>query len=78
MERSLRGLSTDTDSVMTSEESVMDRERGPCKEVKRRSRKEGDIMRERDGLGVKKDGVRRDRGRDESRAIEDEKVMRGE
>ena len=34
-------------------------------------------MREGDRLGVKKDGVRRDRGRDEARAIEDEKIMRG-
>ena len=53
MERSLRRLSTNTDSVIASEESVMDREGGPCKEVKRRSGKEGDIVREGDGLRVK-------------------------
>ena len=77
MEWSLRRLSANTDSVITSEESVMDRERGACEEMKRGARKEGDIVREGDGLGVKKDGVRRDSGRDEARAIKDEKIMRG-
>ena len=33
MERSLRRLSADTDSVITSEESVMDRERRSSEEM---------------------------------------------
>ena len=49
MKRSLRRFSTDTDGIIISEESIMDRERGAIEEVKRGSWKEGYVMREGDG-----------------------------
>ena len=76
MKRSLRRFSTDTDGIIISEESIMDRERGAIEEVKRGSWKEGYVMGEGDGLRVKYDSVRRYRGRNEVKAIEDKKVMR--